>query len=108
MRSTTPACLDDVTLQTGDPDAHVDLLERTLEAHYQSGIKLKAKKTILFEAAVDYLGFSVDKDGLHMTDKYVKQVKDWPQPTSGKELATALSFFGYFRDFLPKFAELTA
>ena len=50
------AYLDDVILHTGDPDAHVNLLERTLEAHYQSGIKLKAKKTILFEAVVDYLG----------------------------------------------------
>ena len=62
------AYLDDVILHTGDHDAHVDLLERTLEAHYQLGIKLKAKKTILFEAAIDYLGFSVDKDGIHMTD----------------------------------------
>ena len=54
---------------------------------------LKAKKTILFEAAVDYLGFKVDEDGIHMTDKFVQQVKDWPTPTSGKELATALGFF---------------
>ena len=29
------AYLDDVILHTGDPDAHLDLLERTLEAHYQ-------------------------------------------------------------------------
>ena len=96
------AYLDDVILHTGDPDAHVNLLERTLEAHYQSGIKLKAKKTILFETAVDYLGFSVDKDGIHMTDKYVQQVKDWPQSTSGKELATALGFFsGTTETFYP-------
>ena len=75
------AYLDDVILHTGDPEAHVDLLERTLEAHYQSGIKLKAKKTILFEAAVDYLGFKVDESGIHITDKFVQQVKDWPTPT---------------------------
>ena len=58
----------------------------------------------MFEAAVDYLGFNVDQNGIHMTDKYVKQIKEWPQPTSGKELATALGFFGYYRDFLPQFA----
>ena len=51
------AYLDDMILHTDDPDAHVDLLDRTLAAYYQSGIKLKAKKTILFKAAVDYLGF---------------------------------------------------
>ena len=63
--------LEDVILLTCDPDAHVDLLDWTLEAHYQSGINLKAKKTILFESAVDYLGFKVDQDGIKMTDKYV-------------------------------------
>ena len=102
------AYLDDMILHTDDPDAHVDLLDRTLAAYYQSGIKLKAKKTILFKAAVDYLGFKADQYGIKMTDKYVGQIKEWPQPTSGKELATALRFFGYKRDFLPQFAELTA
>ena len=29
------AYLDDIILHTGDPEAHVDLLERTLEAHFQ-------------------------------------------------------------------------
>ena len=38
---------DDVILHTGDPDDHIDLLDRTLEAHFHSGIKLKGKKTIL-------------------------------------------------------------
>ena len=61
------AYLDDVILHTGDSDTHVDLLDRTLAAHYQAGIKLKDKKTILFKAAVDYLGFKVDQDGIKMT-----------------------------------------
>ena len=69
------AYLEDVILHTGDPDARVDLLDRTLAAHYQSDIKLKAKKTILFEAAVDYLGFKMDQDGIKMADKYVGQIK---------------------------------
>ena len=42
-----------------------------------------------------------------MTDRYVGQIKEWPQPTSGKKLATTLRFFRYYRDFLPQFAELT-
>ena len=46
------AYLDDLILHVCDPDGHVDLLE----AHYQSGIKLKAKKTILFEQLSTILG----------------------------------------------------
>ena len=62
------AYLDDVILHTGDPDDHVDLLDRTLEAHFQSGIKLKAKKTILFENSVDYFGLRVDQERIKKTD----------------------------------------
>ena len=40
------AYLDDLILHTGDPDAHMDLLDQTLV------VVLKAKKNILFEAAV--------------------------------------------------------
>ena len=57
------AYLDEVILHTGDPNTHVDLLDQALAAHYQSGIKLNAKKTILFKSAVDYLGFKGDQDG---------------------------------------------
>ena len=40
------------------------------------------------------LGFKVDHDGIQLTDKYVQQIKDWAQSQPGKDLATALGFFG--------------
>ena len=87
----------------------MDLLDQTLEAHYQSGIKLKAKKTLLFEDAVDYLGFKVDQDGIKITYKYVQQIKTCLNSNLAKiwPLHTAQGFFGYYREFLPKIPVLT-
>ena len=76
---TKSAFLYDVILHTFDPDDHVDLLDQTLVAHFQSGIKLKAKKTIFFEKAMDYRRFKVDQEGIKMTNVYAQQIKDWPQ-----------------------------
>ena len=99
---------DDVIVHSADADKHVDLLDKTLQAHFQAGIRLKAKKTILFEDAVDYLGFRISAEGIGMTEKYVQQIRDCPQPKSGKELASALGFFGYYREFMKLFPVLTA
>ena len=97
------AYLDDIIVHSADPDRHVDLLDKTLHAHVQAGIRLKAKKTILFEDAVDYLGFRISADGIGMTTKFIEQIRDWPQPKSGKELASALGFMGYYREFVKLF-----
>ena len=58
----------------------MDLMDWTLEAHFQSGIKLKAKKTILLEKAVDYLRLKVDQEGIKMTVVYTQLIKDRHQP----------------------------
>ena len=47
-----------------------------LQTHFQSGIKLNAKKTILLEKVVDYLRFKVDQEGIKMTVVYTQLIKD--------------------------------
>ena len=69
---------------------------------------INPKKTILFAKAVDYLGYRVTGDGLTLTDKFITDIREWAQPSGPKELATALGFFGYYREFLPQFSRLTA
>ena len=57
----------------------------------------------LVKNTMDYLRFKIDQEPgpcLYPADK------GWPQPKTGKDLATALGFFRYYREFLPKYAEL--
>ena len=64
------AYLDDVILHTGDPNAHVDLRYQT-QSQENHSVRSSCRL------------FKVDQDGIKMTDKYVGQIKEWPQPTSG-------------------------
>ena len=57
---------------------------------------------------VSYLGYDVSEEGIYLTSKFIDQVRDWPTPTSGAELASMLGFFGYYRESLPQYSELTA
>ena len=72
------------------------------------GIKLKAAKTRWLQKKVSYLGYNVSEEGIHLTSKFIDQVRDWPAPTSGAELASMLGFFGYYRESLSMYSELTA
>ena len=102
------AYLDDLLLHTADIDTHIDLMGHVLEAHRTVGIKLKAAKTRWLQRKVSYLGYDVSEEGIHLTSKFIEQVRDWPTPTSGTELASMLGFFGYYRESLPEYSALTA
>ena len=42
-----------------------------------------------------------------MLDQYVKDIQNWPRPTSCKEMSSFLGFTGYYRGFIPKYSALT-
>ena len=42
-----------------------------------------------------------------MLEKYVKDVQNWPHPTSCREMSSFLGFAGYYRGFIPGYSALT-
>ena len=42
-----------------------------------------------------------------MLDQYVKDIQNWPRPTSCKEMSLFLGFTGYYRGFIPRYSALT-
>ena len=99
--------LDDVLLATGDMDIHLVEMEKVLRAHSEAGIKLRMKKTKLFRNEIDYLGFHISGDGIHMKKDYIENILNWKTPTSTKELRSFLGFASYYREFIPEFSPLT-
>ena len=90
-----------------DEEEHFRELEKVLEIHREAGIKLRPEKTKLFQHQVDYLGYSISKDGIGMKDDFIIRILEWPSPTTIKELNTFLGFVGYYHNFIPEFTRLT-
>ena len=99
--------LDDIIIFTPNIELHIEELERVLEMHKQSGIKLNPTKTYLLQEEVDYLGFRVSKDGVKMKESYVEKIIKWPSPKNGKQLRSFLGFAGYYRAFIRGYSRLT-
>jgi len=82
-------------------------LKSIVEAHTKAGIKIQPKKTKIFQTETEYLGHKVSQGGVQMLDQYVKDIQNWPRPTSCKEMSSFLGFTGYYRGFIPKYSALT-
>ena len=67
--------------------------------------------TLIFErlrsqTSVPFLGHVVGRDGLQCDPKKIEDVKSWPVPDCLKSVRQFLVFVGYYRRFIPSFAEM--
>ena len=108
LRSPWVLCyLDDLLTHTVTTEQHLEELRKVFQMHREAGIKLKAKKTDLFETEANYLGYKITQKGVCMREDYVEKILQWPTPKTVKELSSFLGVVGYYRSFIPKFASLT-
>ena len=102
------AYLDDILIYSNDIREHLTHLEMVLKVHAEYGMKLNLAKCKIVQPKVNYLGHLVSKDGVEMVPDYVKKIKNWPIPTTGKELLSFLGFTSYYRGFILKYADTVA
>merc|ERR1712155_82732 len=99
------AYLDDILVHTKTEGEHLHAVDRVLAAHVDAGIKLKAKKTFLFEPAVDFLGHRVSADGITLSSRHLEYIEAIKAPKSGKEVQQLVGFLQYFASFCPEFSQ---
>ena len=70
------------------------------------GLQLKSTKCHLFQSSVPFLGHVVGRNGLECDPRKIEDVKSWPVPNCLKSVRQFLGFVGYYRRFIPSFADL--
>ena len=70
------------------------------------GLQLKSTKCHLFQTSVPFLGHVVGRRGLECDPKKIEDVKCWPVPDCLKSVRQFLGFVGYYRRFIPSFADI--
>ena len=77
-----------------------------LETIISAGLKCKAKKCKLFLSSIEYLGHIVANGAYSADPEKVSKILQWPVPKTGGEIASFLGLCGYYRELVPKFAEI--
>ena len=67
---------------------------------------MKSTKCHLFRSSVPFLGHIVGRRGLECDPAKIEDVKSWPVPDCLKSVRQFLGFVGYYRRFIPNFADV--
>jgi TolA-binding protein len=100
--------LDDIIIYSKTYEQHIDHVKLVLEALRKAILKIKLKKCYFCFPNIAFLGHIVGRNGISVDPSKVEKVKDYPTPTSLKELRAALGLFSYYRKFVKNFSKIAA
>ena len=78
--------LDDILIIGPTQEQHMKYLHAVLDCFCQAGLRLKKQKCRILAKSVEYLGFTIDQQGVHPSEGKVKAIKSAPNPTNLTEL----------------------
>ena len=96
--------IDDTTIYTRTFEEHIEILEEVLKRLRKNGLFLKPTKCHLASHELAFLGFTVDKNGIHTSKEKVEAVLNYPTPTSKTEIRAFMGLAGYYRQFVQDFS----
>jgi len=96
--------LNDILIFSKTLAEHKTHVEGVLQALQNARLRLSKAKCVFGTLETLFVGFRVNRHGIHTEEKKVKAVRDWPTPKMPTELRGFLGWAGYYRKFVPKFA----
>ena len=100
--------LDDVLIIGKSFSDHCKSLDLVLTSLFEAGLKLKPSKCFMFQDKIKYLGHMVSDKGISTDPGKLSSIKEWPTPTSTKEVRQFYGLASYYRKFLPNFAKVSS
>ncbi|XP_026532364.1 uncharacterized protein K02A2.6-like, partial [Notechis scutatus] len=93
---------DDVLIAAPTRDVLETRLRAVLQKFKNAGLKVKKDKCQLCTERVEFLGYLLDKKGIHPTEKKVTAIKNAPRPRNKTDLQAFLGLINFYNIFLPQ------
>ena len=98
--------LDDVLIHSPDIETHLQHIGTFFQRLREADLKLKNSKCNYFKTHVQYLGHLVSGKGIRPLPEKLDSIKEMPAPTTPEEIKQFLGLVGYYRKFIPRFADI--
>lgn len=100
--------LDDIVCFSSSTQEHYKDLREVLSRLRAAGLTANFGKCQFLHTEMRYLGHFIGADGLRPDPEKVSAIRDYPVPTSVKDLERFLGMIGWYQKFVPGFADRAA
>lgn len=104
--SSTVVFLDDICVTGKDNGTHMKNLKAVLQKLRDAGLRVNWSKCEFFKDSVTYLGYRIDKEGLHTDEKKVEAIVTAPIPTDVTQLKSFLGLVNFYAKFIKNASEI--
>ncbi|KAK3545179.1 hypothetical protein QTP70_001771 [Hemibagrus guttatus] len=99
--------IDDILIYSRSMADHCRHVVEVLQHLRDYRLFLKAEKCVFHQSSVQFLGYIIDRSGVRMDERKVAAVRNWPIPTSVKDLQRFLGFANFYRRFIQGYSSIT-
>ncbi|UYV76084.1 K02A2.6-like, partial [Cordylochernes scorpioides] len=100
--------IDDVIVYSSSFEQHVADLAAVLERLNKFRLRAKRAKSYFFRDSVEYLGHTIDQEGIKPLYDNVAALRDMPRPKNIRAVRSLLGMVNYYRRFVPNAGEVLA
>ena len=98
---------DDIMIATeGTLREHIDRLADVFAKLEQGNIKIRPQKVNIARESIDFLGIIWKKNTISIPESKLQAFRELASPNTPKKLKTMLCALGFYRHFVPAFADL--
>ena len=88
--------IDDILMYSATRAEHVSLVCKVLGSLLEHDLYARAEKYLFFQQSVSFLGHRISTSGVDMESDRIAAVRNWPTPTTVKEVQRFLGFANYY------------
>jgi Reverse transcriptase (RNA-dependent DNA polymerase) len=98
--------MDDILIFADNQEELQEWTKQVLQRLREHNLFLKPKKCEFNKSTMEYLRLIIQEGKLSMDPVKLSGIRDWPTPTSVKQVRGFIEFANFYRQFIKKFSEL--
>lgn len=98
--------LDDIVIVTNDFDTHVRILDEVFSKLKEANLTLNKEKCKFCRSELKFLGYVVNRNGLHVDPEKVSAIVNFPRPKTPKEVRRLIGTISWYRKFIPNLSNI--
>ena len=99
--------LDNSSIFSKSEEEHLQHLQEIFTRLHKLGLKMKCAKCSFFKKHIQYLGHLVSENRFEPLPEKLESIQNMLAPRTAKEVKQFLGLIGYYRKFVPCFADIS-